>query len=157
MSFKSGKDYTGFDVELAQQVCALLGWTIQYQEIAPGNAVVELSSGNIDAAWGGMSFAAPTDESYSLSPVYMENELVLVSRTGSGIKSLKKLKGKVLYTTSSAAAYDLLAADEKTFAKIGEVVQSEEGAWGCLQALSKDLCDAVAISGVSADYYLQVR
>ena len=31
MSFADGAGYSGFDVELAQAVCQLLGWEIQYQ------------------------------------------------------------------------------------------------------------------------------
>ena len=44
MSYADGDGYSGFDVELAQAVCARLGWTLQYQSIANRNAYVELSS-----------------------------------------------------------------------------------------------------------------
>ena len=46
MSYADGDGYSGFDVELAQAVCARLGWTLQYQPISNQNAYVELSSGN---------------------------------------------------------------------------------------------------------------
>ena len=52
MSYADGDGYSGFDVELAQAVCARLGWMLQYQSIANRNAYVELSSGNVDCAWG---------------------------------------------------------------------------------------------------------
>ena len=34
MSYADGDGYSGFDVELAQAVCARLGWTLQYQPIS---------------------------------------------------------------------------------------------------------------------------
>lgn len=39
MSYADGDGYSGFDVELAQAVCARLGWTLQYQPISNQNAM----------------------------------------------------------------------------------------------------------------------
>ena len=47
--------YWGFDVELAMAVCELLDWQLSLQPIETVDAYVELSSGNIDCAWGGIA------------------------------------------------------------------------------------------------------
>ncbi|MCL2342776.1 MAG: transporter substrate-binding domain-containing protein, partial [Firmicutes bacterium] len=54
-SFARSGAYTGFDVELARAVCGKLGWTLSIQPISPFDVEVELASGDIDGAWGGLS------------------------------------------------------------------------------------------------------
>ena len=41
-------DYTGFDLELADEVCKLKGWTLKKQPIIWDNKDNELNSGSID-------------------------------------------------------------------------------------------------------------
>lgn len=57
MSYLDGETYSGFDVELAREVCSRLGWEAKFISIKAENAYVELSSGNIDVAWGGLALA----------------------------------------------------------------------------------------------------
>ena len=88
MSYADGDGYSGFDVELAQAVCARLGWTLQYQPISNQNAYVELSSGNVDCAWGGMVLDQTDSkdsknkkkQKMTLTAPYLENELQLIVR-----------------------------------------------------------------------------
>ena len=54
-SYLSNGEYWGLDVELAMAVCEKLGWTLKMQPIEKENVYVELSSGNIDVAWGGIA------------------------------------------------------------------------------------------------------
>ena len=54
-SYLSNGEYWGLDVELALAVCEKLGWTLKMQPIEKENVYVELSSGNIDVAWGGIA------------------------------------------------------------------------------------------------------
>ena len=46
-------DYTGFDLELADEVCKLKGWTLKKQPIIWDNKDNELNSGSIDCIWNG--------------------------------------------------------------------------------------------------------
>ena len=54
-SYLSNGEFWGLDVELAMAVCEKLGWTLKMQSIEKENVYVELSSGNIDVAWGGIA------------------------------------------------------------------------------------------------------
>ena len=55
MAYISNNSYWGFDVELAMAVTERLGWDLKIQSIEKENVYVELSSGNIDCAWGGIA------------------------------------------------------------------------------------------------------
>ena len=48
-------NYWGFDVELATRMCEKLGWTLQVHVVEKENVYIELYSGNIDCAWGGLA------------------------------------------------------------------------------------------------------
>ena len=47
-------EYTGFDLELAQEVAKRLGLEYQAQPIAWDAKDMELESGNIDCIWNGL-------------------------------------------------------------------------------------------------------
>ena len=54
-AYGEGGNYWGFDVELATKVCQKLGWTLQVQVVEKEKVYIELYSGNIDCAWGGLA------------------------------------------------------------------------------------------------------
>lgn len=141
--------YVGFDVELAQAVCRLLGWELQYQPIDAAQAEVELKAGNIDAAWGGMSFA---DTALDLSPAYMENARIIVARTDSDIKRVKTLEGKDLGMRGDAADDALLDTQGDLREKLGAmtIFSGTERLFG---ALDGGQCDAILTDQVALDYY----
>ena len=55
LSFSKNGEYVGFDIDLANKVCEKLGWVLKVQPIHSEDAYVELNSGNIDCAWGGVA------------------------------------------------------------------------------------------------------
>ena len=113
MSYADGDGYSGFDVELAQAVCARLGWTLQYQPISNQNAYVELSSGNVDCAWGGMVLDQTDSkdsknkkkQKMTLTAPYLENELQLIVRGDSKYRTAGSLKSTTV----------LLGTDRRTW------------------------------------------
>ena len=48
-------DYTGFDLELAEKVCEMEGWTLEKKPIAWDSKDMELESGAIDCIWNGFT------------------------------------------------------------------------------------------------------
>ena len=56
--FKDEKtgDYTGFDLELAEEVCRRRGWTLKKQPIDWDAKDMEINSGAIDCLWNGMTY-----------------------------------------------------------------------------------------------------
>ncbi|MFR3350721.1 MAG: transporter substrate-binding domain-containing protein [Oscillospiraceae bacterium] len=122
MSYADGDGYSGFDVELAQAVCARLGWTLQYQPISNQNAYVELSSGNVDCAWGGMVLDQTDSkdsknkkkQKLTLTAPYLENELQLIVRGDSKYRTTGSLKGTTV----------LLGTDETYMAALRPMTSS---------------------------------
>ena len=113
---------------------------------------VELASGNIDCAWGGMSFA-PGSESFSVIPSYMSNEQALLVRADSGIKRTGKLKGKTLYMPDRDAAAKALERT-RTWRRIWASKACPRTP-GLSQYLDKGTCDAILIDSVAARYFMK--
>ena len=85
MAYISNDSYWGFDVELAMAVCERLGWTLKMQPIEKENVYIELSSGNIDCAWGGIALdQADVDaRKFTQYGPYVHNDIVIATRSGS--------------------------------------------------------------------------
>lgn len=88
-------EYTGFDLELAQEAAKRLGLEYKPQPIAWDAKDMELESGNIDCIWNGFTMTGRED-GYTWSEPYMENSQVFVVAGDSGIKSQADLAGKVV-------------------------------------------------------------
>ncbi len=117
--------YTGFDLELAQEVCNLEGWTLVKQPIAWDSKDNELNSGSIDCIWNGFTINGREDD-YTWSVPYVDNSQVVVVSEKSGIKTLDDLAGKVVGVQAASAALDVLEDEEAqkeladTFSKLQE-------------------------------------
>ncbi|MFR5420763.1 MAG: transporter substrate-binding domain-containing protein [Oscillospiraceae bacterium] len=122
MSYADGDGYSGFDVELAQAVCARLGWTLQYQPISNQNAYVELSSGNVDCAWGGMVLDQTDSkdsknkkkQKMTLTAPYLENALQLIVRGDSKYRTTGSLKGTTVLLGTDETYMTALSADRSS-------------------------------------------
>ena len=71
-------EIVGYDIDLAKEVCARLGVELVVQPIEWAAKELELSSGNIDCIWNGMSITPERQESMALSEAYMNNQIVLL-------------------------------------------------------------------------------
>ena len=74
-------EWTGFDAEMANALGERLGVTVQFVIIKWANKVPELTSGNIDCIWNGMTMSAELDKNIDFSCSYAENRQVAVVRT----------------------------------------------------------------------------
>ena len=72
-------EYTGFDLELAQEVCKRQGWKYVAKPIAWDSKDAELKSGGIDCIWNGFTMDGREDK-YTWSKPYLNNEQVFVVR-----------------------------------------------------------------------------
>ena len=84
-------EYTGFDLELAQEVAKRLGLEYQAQPIAWDAKDMELESGNIDCIWNGFTMNGREDD-YTFSTPYVDNSQVIVVAEKSGIDTLEDLR-----------------------------------------------------------------
>ena len=91
--FKDGKEYKGFDLDLAREVCARRGWTFVANPINWDAKDMELNSGSISCIWNGFTMQG-REEGYTWSEAYVDNSQVVLVKVGSPIKTLKDLAGK---------------------------------------------------------------
>ncbi len=159
MSYADGDGYSGFDVELAQAVCARLGWTLQYQSIANRNAYVELSSGNVDCAWGGMvldqtdSKDSKKKQKLTLTAPYLENKLLLIVRGDSKYRTGSSLKGTTVLLGTDETYTDALSSEEKLMKNFGAAQRVTGGSKACFEALSAGECAAIVADSTALAYY----
>lgn len=153
--------YTGFDLEMAQAVCDLNGWELVKKPIDWNSKDMELNSGNIDCIWNGFTMTGREND-YTWSKAYVDNSIVWVVKSGSGIQSETDLAGKNVVTQSGSSAYTALTATEdndknlalaKTFAQLQTVADYNTA----FANLDSGMVDAIAVDIGIAKYQLASR
>ena len=104
-------EYTGFDLELAQEVAKRLGLEYKAQPIAWDSKDMELESGNIDCIWNGFTMNGREDN-YTWSTAYVDNSQVVIVKKDSNVHKLSDLKGKRLIVQSDSSALAALTGDD---------------------------------------------
>ena len=142
----------GFDIELAIAVADKLGWNLKEQPIEKENVFSELASGNIDAAWGGIALEQSRidNEDYVQYGPYIHNDIVIASRDGANIGSLK---GKTLAMPSTTEAYNALTDSAKTLDKLDNVIRLVGGTTECFNYLYSGKCDVILTDTTALLYY----
>ena len=101
-------EITGFDVDLAKEVCDRLGIKLTCHPIDWDKKEELLYAGEIDCIWNGMSVTEERKKNMLLSDPYVENELVFTVKRNSEIKRPDDLKGKKVGVQLGSSAYDEL-------------------------------------------------
>ena len=148
-------EYTGFDLDLAKEVCERQGWEFVPQPIAWETKDATLNSGEIDCIWNGFTMNGREDE-YTWSDPYLDNQQVFVVRSDSGIEFEEDLAGKIVdvQTESSAqAALDDNPELADTFGTLQVIPDYDTG----FMELESGAVDAVAMDIVVASYQIESR
>ena len=145
LSYIENGQWSGYDVELAQAVCGRLGWTAQFIDIKSEDAYDELMSGNVDCAWGGMTLDTDTSEYTVLTP-YLDDKLVIITRSDIGPKTLRGLKGQSLVISVEQKYMELLQADERLMNRFGEIKRLTGGLQALLDAVNSGQAAAALVS-----------
>jgi len=147
--------YTGFDLELAQEVCNRNGWTFVAQPIDWDAKDMELSSGTINCIWNGFTINGREDQ-YTWTDPYMDNSQVIVVRKNSGITKLSDLAGKTVMTQAASAALTVLQDDEgqKALADTFKTLETTPEYNTAFMELESGAVDAVAIDLPVAQYQM---
>ncbi len=148
-------EYTGFDLELAQEVASRLGKKFVPQPIAWDAKDMELESGNIDCIWNGFTITGRED-SYTWTEPYMENSQVFIVGKDSGIKTLSDLTGKVVEVQSDSSAEKALKDDQKLASTFG-TLQTTPDYNTAFMDLEMGAVDAVAMDVIVAAYQIEQR
>ena len=155
MAYVVDGNYWGFDVQLAMAVCERLGWTLQIQPIEKENVYVELSSGNIDCAWGGIALDQKEVEAgkYTQYGPYVSNNIVVAGRNGSTIWNKLKLGGRTMAMCSTEESMAALETDPKLAKRLGQIIRLAGGTLECFEYLYSGKCDVVLTDSTALYYY----
>jgi len=151
-------EYTGFDLELAQEVCDRNGWELVKQPIDWDAKDMELSSGSIDCIWNGFTINGREDE-YTWSVPYVDNSQVFVVPTSSGITTHADLAGKAVGVQKDSSALAALTDEEGAAdlaATFGSLTQYSDYNTAFMD-LEAGAVDAVAIDIGVAAYQINSR
>ena len=149
-------DYTGFDLELAQAVCDMEGWTLEKKPIEWNSKDMELESGAIDCIWNGFTMDGREDD-YTWSQPYVDNSQVVVVAENSGISSLTDLVGKTVGVQAASAALTLLQEDQAELADTFAGLQEFADYNSAFVELQAGSVDAVAMDVGVANYQIKTR
>ncbi len=159
-------EYTGFDLELAQEVATRNDWEVQLEPIDWDAKDTMLDSGAINCIWNGFTMEG-REEDYTFSEPYMLNGQVVVVRADSGIASFDDLAGKNVITQVDSAAYNVLAGEDATQAELAatfaslETIPDYNTAFmqlesGAVNAVACDLSIAAYQLAAKPDAYVQL-
>ena len=151
--------YTGFDLELAQETAKRNSWDVQLEPIDWDAKDTLMDSGAINCIWNGFTVEGREND-YTFSGNYMINAQVIVVKKGAGITDFAGLAGKTVITQTDSAAYEVLAGDDAAKADVAATFASLEtiGDYNtAFMQLESGAVDAVACDLSIAAYQLAAK
>ena len=135
-------NYTGFDLDLAKEVCKRNNWTYVPQPIIDWNSKqMELDGGEIDCIWSEFTINGREDD-YTWSEPYFNNTKVVIVKENSSISSISDLKGKTIEIQQGSSFLNVLKNNKTLDDMLGEV-NEVDGYDTALMDLESGVCDAV--------------
>ena len=148
-------EYTGFDLELAKEVCDRNGWEFNPEPIAWDSKDMELESGNIDCIWNGFTMTGREDD-YTWTEPYMANQQVFVVANDSDINSQADLAGKIVEVQADSSAEAALKEAPELTATFKELLTTADYNTAFMD-LEQGAVDAIAMDVIVAGYQIQQR
>ena len=148
-------EYTGFDLELAKEVCDRNGWEFNPEPIAWDSKDALLKSGEIDCIWNGFTMTGREDD-YTWSEPYMANTQVFVVAKDSGIASQADLAGKIVECQVDSSAEAALKEVPDLTATFKQLLTTADYN-SAFMDLEQGAVDAIAMDVIVAGYQLQQR
>lgn len=154
-------EYTGFDLDLAAEVCERRGWTLVKRPILWDSKDSELETGAISCIWNGFTMNGREGQ-YTWSTPYVDNSQVVIVRKDSGIEKLSDLAGKVLAVQTDSSALAALEGDDatdenKALAASLKNLQQVENYNSAFMNLESGMVDAIAMDIGVASYQLSAK
>lgn len=154
-------EYVGFDLDLAQEVCARNGWELVKRPIDWDSKDMELNSGSINCIWNGFTMNGREQE-YTWSSPYIDNSQVVVVKEDSKIKGLKDLAGKTVVVQADSSALAALSGEDATeenlkLAASFKELQQVSDYNSAFMNMESGVVDAVCMDLGVANYQLKQR
>lgn len=147
---------TGFEYDLAKEVCTRNNWTFKNQEIIDWESVeTEVNSNEIDCIWGAFTIDGREDK-YTTSDPYYENKDVVVVKSDSKINSLKDLKDKTVEIQEGSSGIASINNNTTLKNSLKSVVEVKDNNMA-LMDLESGVCDAVIMDIEIANYNIHSK
>lgn len=150
MGFMENGEATGFDLEIAKEVCARLGVEPVFQYIDWDSKVMELNSKNIDVIWNGLTITEDRAKEILFSKPYFDNRIVILTKADSNVNAISNLASLNVGVEIQSSGQTALEGSD-VFADLNEMVQfttiSE-----ALMALNSGSIDAIVADEIFARY-----
>jgi polar amino acid transport system substrate-binding protein len=144
-------EFTGFDIELAKEVCKRNNWTFKAQPIIDWNTKqLELNGNEIDCIWSEFTINGREDE-YTWSEPYFNNTPVVIVKSDSNMNSFDDLKGQPVEIQQGTSALKTIRNDTSlndTFSDITEVDTYDTA----MMDLQSGVCKGVIADSGIANY-----
>ena len=152
--FLDDGEYTGFDIELAEEVFDNMGVDYEFQSIDWSMKEAELNNGNIDMIWNGYSKTPEREELVLFSDNYVEGRVGVLVKNDSEIQTIADLEGKKVATQEGSSQLEAIRQQSGleesldggrviTFSSFNEV----------LQELATGRVDAIVVAELVTRYY----
>ncbi|MDL2324253.1 amino acid ABC transporter substrate-binding protein [Ruminococcaceae bacterium OttesenSCG-928-A16] len=141
----------GFDIDLANAVCEKLGVKAVFQPIDWNAKEMELSTGNIDCIWNGMSATPERQEMMSLSNPYLNNKIIVMTNTGITIASKEDLANYNIGIQAGSAALEAVQSDD-VFAAIQDKITEYPTYDEVIMDMNTGRLDCMVIDEVFGNY-----
>lgn len=150
-------EFTGFDLELAAEVCERRNWELVLQPINWDSKDAELESGTIDCIWNGFTINGREDK-YTWTDAYMDNSIVYVVAVDAGIVTDADLADKVVAVQKATPALEVLEGEDYKSVRetFKELVQTDNYDTAFMD-LEAGAVDAIAVDINVAEYQIAAR
>jgi polar amino acid transport system substrate-binding protein len=147
-------EYTGYDVELAREVCRRRGWELRFNVIEWRHMEQMLANGKVDCIWAGCTITDERLERMSFTPGYLRNEQVVVVREDSPVYRISDLKGKTVSVQGGSTAMEAIENTPELRNILKEVFE-RSGSDGAFHELEDGHADAVVMDLLVANYLIR--
>ena len=146
-----GEEPTGIDIELAKTITEKLGYELEIQDMDFGGLISSLQNGQVDFVASAMSATEERKKSVDFSDIYYTSKHIVISKKGSGLKTVEDLNGK----TVGAQLGSIQETKAKELAKtINLKVDSRNRIPELIQEIKAGRMDAAIIEDTVAKGYL---
>jgi arginine/lysine/histidine transporter system substrate-binding protein len=147
-----GNEIIGFDVDLAKMIAKELGYDVQIVDMDFSGLIPALQSGKVDFVLAGMTPTKERKKNVDFSDVYYVARNMIVSKKGSGIKTVEDLKGKTVGVQTGSIQE---GEANKIAKKVDMKIESRNRIPELIQEIQAGRFDAAIIEDTVAKGYLK--
>lgn len=154
LSFKDGKDYSGFEIDLASEAAKRAGYTISFVEIDWSSREKALLEKKVNSLWGTLTVTQQAKENILFTQTYLSDSQILIVPKNSSIADKNGLAGKSIGTLSGSMAAKVIESDSIVSQLESGSVNEFDDYDTLFLALDTGQIEAVAVDDTMGEYYI---